>query len=347
MFSCASDDNYVPVIVETPVSPVVIDLSLMPYATLSEYNFYEGELRNLEPAFGVLPYDLNSSLFSDYAHKKRFVWMPEGSKAVYENDFTPLNFPVGAVLIKNFYYENVQPNNTTKIIETRLMYKTEDGWEFANYVWNEDQTEATFTDGSSFVPLDWIENGDLKSVNYNIPPRAECFTCHNKSAVPIPIGPKPQNLNKDYDYTDGISNQLNKWVEFGYLEDNLPSTIVSTVRWDDESLPLNDRVRSYLDINCAHCHADQSYCGYRTMRFAFNENDDDYNMGICVPPQTQVSPYTRIIVPGNIDNSLLHFRVSTNQQQYRMPLLGRTLQHEEGIQLIEQWINSLFAGECE
>ena len=36
------------------------------------------ELSALIPNDRVLPYDLNSPLFSDYAHKARFVWMPEG-----------------------------------------------------------------------------------------------------------------------------------------------------------------------------------------------------------------------------------------------------------------------------
>jgi hypothetical protein len=77
------------------------------------------------------------------------------------------------------------------------------------------------------------------------------------------------------------------------------------------------------------------------MRFAFNDNDDDTNIGICVTPDTQIDPYTRIIVPNNLSLSLLHFRVSTTLQQYRMPILGRTLKHEEGVRLIEEWINSL------
>ncbi len=322
-------------------SPVVFNLNEVPYTNLSEYNFFEGDLKNLNPVNGVLPYDLNSPLFSDYAHKKRFVWMPIGMKSSYVNDYSPLNFPVGAVLIKNFYYENVLPDNTVKILETRLMYKSETGWQFAKYVWNAEQTEATFTNQGSFVNISWMEGSEAKTTNYRIPSQAECFTCHNKFGTPLPIGPKPQNINKNYTYTDETANQLSKWIETGYLENDLPATIVSTVNWEDESQPLHLRVRSYIDINCAHCHSEESYCEYRPMRFAFNENDDDTNMGICVTPETQVAPYTKIVVPHNISLSLLHFRMSTTQEQYRMPLLGRTIKHDEGVHLIEEWINSL------
>ncbi|MCD2258365.1 Ig-like domain-containing protein [Psychroserpens luteolus] len=330
----------------TPTSPVNFDLGEIPYATLSEYNFFDGEMKDLDPVYGVLPYNLNSTLFTDYAHKKRFVWMPDGTKANYNSDFTPLDFPLGAVLIKNFYYDNVQPSNTTRIIETRLMYMTEEGWDFAKYVWNDDQTEATFTNAGSFTDVEWIENGVPYNTTYRIPSRNECFTCHNKFGTPLPIGPKPQNLNRDLTYTDGVSNQLQKWINVGYLEDNLPTSIVSTVKWDDESLDLELRVRSYLDINCAHCHSEESYCEYRPMRFAFNENDDDINKGLCVTPDTQITGTTHIVVPGDINASVLRFRINSTEEQNRMPLLGRTLKHDEGVRLIEEWINSL-NGECE
>tara|TARA_B100000809_G_C15129526_1_gene527752 strand:- start:1677 stop:3047 length:1371 start_codon:yes stop_codon:yes gene_type:complete len=341
--NCAS--GIVNVIV-TPISTVNFDLGEVPYATLSEYNFFNGVMQDLDPAYGVLTYDLNSTLFSDYAHKKRFVWMPDGTKASYNSDFTPLDFPIGSVIIKNFYYDNVLPSNTTRIIETRLMYFTQEGWDFAEYVWNDEQTEATFTTSGSFTDIEWLENGITNNVTYRIPSRNECFACHNKFGTPLPIGTKPQNLNRDVSYQDGVANQLQKWIEVGYLENNLPSTIVSTVNWKDETLDLDLRLRSYLDINCAHCHSEESYCEYRPIRFAFNESEDDTNKGICVEPDTQIEGTSHIVSPGNVEASVLRFRISSIEEQNRMPLLGRTLKHEEGVRLIEEWINSL-EGECQ
>tara|TARA_R100001230_G_C5592221_1_gene108146 strand:- start:321 stop:551 length:231 start_codon:yes stop_codon:yes gene_type:complete len=69
--------------------------------------------------------------------------------------------------------------------------------------------------------------------------------------------------------------------------------------------------------------------------------DDPANLGICVEPDTFIPPYTKIVDPGNIENSLLYFRLNTTEEQYRMPLLGRSLIHEENIRLVEDWINSL------
>jgi hypothetical protein len=125
VMSCSKDENYEPVIIdeEPQISPVVFNIDEVPYATLSEYNFFEGNIANQEPVYGVLPYDLITPLFSDYAKKKRFIWMPEGVKATYNGDHNIFDFADGAVMIKTFYYDDVLPNFTKKILETRLIIK--------------------------------------------------------------------------------------------------------------------------------------------------------------------------------------------------------------------------------
>ena len=346
IFSCTSDDYYTPIpepqeIEPEEISPVIFDIAEVPYQTLSDYNFFDGDLKDLSPVYGVLPYDLNSSLFSDYAKKKRFVWMPDDVSAAYVNDYSPLNFPIGTVLIKNFYYNNVQPANDTRIIETRLMINKADGWIFANYIWNDDQSEAIFSLEGGLTDIEWIENGVPKSTTYKIPPESECFTCHKIAAIPMPIGPKPQNLNKDHAFSDGVFNQLEKLKEFGYLNGSIPTDINTVIDWQDDSQSIDLRMRSYMDVNCAHCHSEDAHCHYRPVRFAFNENDDEINLGACVEPEEQFGGLTYIVSPGNINRSMLHFRLSTTLAQRRMPLLGRNLVHEEAVEMVEEWINSL------
>ncbi len=349
VFSCQNDNGYVPIEDDDPIqeSPVNFDINLVPYPTLSEYNFFDGTLSDLEPVYGVLPYDLLSSLFSDYAKKKRFIWMPDAVSANYVSDYSSLDFPTGTVLIKNFYYDNVLPGNTTQIIETRLMIKKEGEWTFANYVWNEEQTEATFTTDEAELILDWVENGETKNVIYRVPPFHECFTCHNKYDVPLPIGPKPQNLNRTLQYVEGSKNQLAKWVEMGYLNNNYPSNIDTTVNWEDESESLEMRARSYIDINCAHCHSEQSYCEYARVRFEYEKTFDPVNLGICVDGTfVYDSSINTIVVPGNHERSIVHNRMNSNEVSVRMPIIGRALVHIEGVQLIENWIDSL-TNNCE
>jgi len=349
---CTSDLSESPY---SELSPVSMDVTQVPYPKLSDYKFFRGLLKQQVPSYGVLPYKPASDLFSDYAHKKRFVWMPEGTQATYNGAGNVLEFPVGTVLIKTFYFDNVQPTNITKTIETRLLIKvreataTDSGWEPYNYIWNDKQKEAYLdTDGNGiFVPLTFLENGVEKSINYKVPADTECRTCHklnpeqtSNGEIILPIGPKPQNLNYVYNYGSTSMNQLDKWISFGYLEDNIPANISSTIDWKDTSQPLELRARSYIDINCAHCHRVGGHCDYVNMRFDF-ANTDMSEFGVCMPPLFNVDDLPYVINAGDSEHSELIVRISSTDQSVMMPIIGRTIVHEEGVQLITDWINSL------
>ncbi|NNK87520.1 MAG: hypothetical protein HKO90_04495 [Flavobacteriaceae bacterium] len=341
--ACSEDDStYVPVEDPIEVSPVVFDIENVPYQNLSEYNFFEGPIAEQNPVYGVLPYDLINPLFSDYAKKNRFIWMPEGVSAAYKGDHELLEFPVGTVMIKNFFYDNVQPAGITQLLETRLMIKKPEGWVFAKYVWNDLQTEAVYDMTGTFIEVEWIEGGETNYVNYKTPAGYECHTCHKIGEIPFPIGPKPHNLNKTFAFPQGEMNQIEKWIDMGYLEDNLPQNINTLVAWDDETADLNERVRSYLDINCAHCHQEEAHCAYRPVRFNYAATDNDTNLGICVEPDNDLGVgLSHIVNPSNYLRSVLYYRLDTTDEAVRMPLMGRTLLHEEGVQLIYDWINAM------
>lgn len=340
--SDSDDEEYV------PVSPVVFDITQVPYAKLSDYHFFDGGAMNqLLPSLNVIPYEPASSLFTDYALKKRFIWMPPGTQATYDTDDKILNFPVGTVLIKHFYYNTIQPGNTTKIIETRLMIRKASGWIFAEYIWNDAQTDAdlltgTDFDSGSFQTFSFKKpNNAVVTINYRIPSESECHACHKINEIRFPIGVKPQNLNHNFTFPEGSKNQLQKLVEQGYLA-SYPSSIVSTIDYHDTSQSLELRARSYLDANCSHCHRDQGRCDYRAIRLGFSQTTNITNLGICVVADEEISPtLQKIISPGNYSKSILHYRLSINDESERMPLLGRTIVHDEGLSLLEQWINSL------
>jgi len=331
------DEEYVHI----AYSPVYFNLQTVPYDNLSEYNFFQGEMKNLSPVYGVLPYELINPLFTDYALKDRFVWMPQEENAYFLGDTETLNFPTGTILIKNFSYNGVVPSNERKNIETRLMIKKNEGWVFANYIWNDEQTEAVYNLDGSTVEIEWIENNITSTVNYRIPSSSECATCHKISDIHTPIGVKPMNLNKIISYQGYSMNQIEKWIDYGYL-DNAPDNIETMIDWTDPSNSLELRVRSYLDINCAHCHSDNTHCEYRPIRLDFDSTEDLTNLGVCLAPDTDLGNGTDLIVaPGNFIRSVLHFRMSSVEEEYRMPLLGRTLVNQEAVALIEEWITSL------
>ncbi|MDI9256643.1 MULTISPECIES: hypothetical protein [Flavobacterium] len=340
--SCSDkDDEYV------PVSPVVVDLTQVPYAKLSDYHFFEGDMKDQIPSLNVVPYEPSSTLFTDYASKKRFIWMPSGTKATYVADNKILDFPVGTALIKTFYYTTIQPDNTTKIIETRLMIRHEDGWKFYEYLWNDEQTDADLVSGTDFLNGSSVNitfkkpNNEIINTDYRIPSDAECLACHKINEIPTPIAVKPQNLNRNFTFNNGNKNILQKLVEQGYLQ-SYPANINSTVDYHDTSQPIALRARSYIDANCAHCHQDDGRCYYRPIRLNFSMTNVDSNAGICLTADEVISPtLQKIISPGNFSKSILHYRMSTNDESERMPMLGRSIVHDEGVALIEEWISSM------
>ena len=210
----------------------------------------------------------------------------------------------------------------------------------------------------SYTNIAWKDdNNVIKSTNYRIPNEVQCITCHKAKEVIngvdqtvfIPIGIKPQNLNFNYNYGMYTKNQLTKWMQLGYLENNfsLPSPENTVVNYNDSSKSISLRARSYVDINCSHCHQTDRHCDYRPMRFAFSETGNSNgltNMGVCVATSDmQDFPQSlgKVVAPGNINKSMMYYRLNTTNESYRMPLHGRTLIHEEGIALIRDWINSL------
>jgi len=231
----------------------------VPFKNLSAYNFFDGELKDLTPNATLLPYDLTTGLFSNYATKQRLIYLPPGSKANYiNNGQKTLDFPNGSIIIKTFYYNNdfTDTAKGKRIIETRLLIRKNEEWEVANYIWNEAQTEAIHKVAGGQVNVNWVHyDRSNRSTLYTIPNDNECKGCHELGKKMVLIGPKARLLNKNFDYINGSSNQLEKWSELGLL-DNLPAmaNVPKTALFNDDGSSLEDKARTYLDINCAHCH---------------------------------------------------------------------------------------------
>ena len=325
-----------------PVSPVVIDLTQVPLDKLSDYHFFDGDLKNQNPTLNVLPFKPTSEAFHDYAKAKRFVWMPLNTVATYVSDDTTLNFPEGSALIKTLYYNNVEPSNSTKILETQLLIKKDNGWNTFVYIWNDDQTEAFLdtTNNGAIVPVTWLESGNSKSVDYKIQSQSECISCHKLNNTTTPIGVKPQNLNSFYTFSTGIQNQLSKWKLQGYVGNDIPSSIYSAVDWRDVNQTLEKRSKSYIDINCAHCHSEGGDCDTTPQRFNYS-NVDLQLFGVCLTPNIPITNNPYIISSHDANHSIVTYRMNTINTAEMMPPIGRTIIHQEGYQLIRNWINSM------
>jgi len=312
---------------------------------LSAYGFFTGPLADLSPADKVITYILNTPLFSNYAEKLRFIKLPEGEKALF-NDSIVFDFPTGTVLIKNFYFfqDFRKPEKGRKIIETRLLVHQETGWEAWPYIWNDEQTEAYYDPAGETKTISYTDAGGRKvTTPYAIPNKNQCKGCHIRGQKMMPIGPSARQLNRDFTYDAGVKNQLVFWNEshmLSGLSDDLHSVPKLAV-WDDPSTgDVNSRARAYLDANCAHCHSRLGPASTSGLFLDISERNATH-LGVNKPPVAAgrgAGNFKFDIVPGKPDQSIMVFRMKTNDPAIAMPEIGREQVHREAVALIESWI---------
>jgi uncharacterized repeat protein (TIGR03806 family) len=303
----------------------------------------------LSPNAGVLPYELNTPLFSDYADKDRFVWMPSGSSAEYRDD-VPFEFPVGTIFAKSFAFPIDGRPGEQRLIETRLLVRTKSAWVPLPYIWNAGQSEATLQLVPDPVRIRYVDaTGRGHDFTYQIPNTNECHQCHDNHKALQPIGPKARNLNKDFSYSDGTANQLARWTTVGYLRGAPePAAAPRAATWSaPASGSLEARALAYLDNNCAHCHQPGGTAGYTGVDFRLG-HFDAARFGICKHPNSAGNMGDRRydLVPGNPDDSILVYRLESTAPKVMMPQIGRDVVHAEGVALVRTWVVSLQGSSC-
>ncbi|MDG5498384.1 SO2930 family diheme c-type cytochrome [Marinobacter sp. BGYM27] len=329
---------------------------------LSSYRLFGDETNPTTAPNGTgIPYDLTTPLFTDYSSKYRFVFVPEGKQAQY-SEKEAFDFPVGTVISKTFS----MPADTAfrgfkneRLIETRLMIRRADGWATLPYIWNDDFSDATLQIAGGAVPVTTVHNGNQMEINYRVPDKTQCKQCHqvkvaSESASEIsPIGPKARLLNRNFNYPSGEENQLSHWEAAGILDgapadkfgiDTIPAytdadASLLSGKSDTELMAL---AKGYLDINCSHCHRPEGGASNTGLHleywreFAANLS----HHGVCKKPVAYGGgSLSYDVVPGDAENSIIHFRMNTTKPGDKMPEIGRTSVHEEGVELISEWIN--------
>ncbi len=341
---------------------------------LSDWNLLKREKDTMVLNEDTVPYYLVNSLFTDYAKKFRFIWLPKSKKITYKKNEI-LDFPVGSVISKTFFYNryNIILLNEEKIsasshfevtndtldfkdaylIETRLLVKEERGWIGLPYLWNKEQTDAVLKITGSTQKMK-IKISDKREENftYTTPNFNQCKGCHIKSdsnykKTITPIGTKAKNMNLDRKYNGQWQNQLSYLEAKDFLSD-LPTleNVPKVTNWQEITAPLKNRARSYLDINCAHCHNPQGPAKTSGL-FLQSEENKPANYGVCKVPIAagNASGGRKYdIHPGSPERSILTYRMNSTDPGKMMPEIGRSLVDQEGLELIHQWILDMSPG---
>ncbi len=318
--------------------------------------------KDYQPAKGVIPYSVNSQLWSDGAIKDRFIALPGDSQLEFDAVTYPQpapgstpgwRFPDGTVLVKTFALE-LEPgkSESRRRIETRLLSVERVGgneeygdqvWTGYTYIWNDEQTDAELADSKGLDRVFQIrEGGKVREQTWHFPSRAECTLCHTVSAK-YALGVNTMQMNRDHDYGGVVANQLATLNHIGLFKTPLPQSpeaLPKLVDFRDTTQSLDARARSYLQSNCAHCHrkwgggnaefqllstlplADLGIVNTRPNHGAFNLIDP------------------RVLVTGEPDRSMLFHRM-TRLGLGRMPHIASNEIDRDAVELIREWIGSL------
>ncbi len=324
---------------------------------LSDWNLFRQEGELLLPHEQSLVFTPANPLFSDYAGKLRAMWLPAGAEARLQNGV--LEFPVGSILSKTFYYpagdgDSVRDNagdtaaldrRTHRIIETRLLARREDGWRAMVYVWNDEQSEAFLRVAGASVPLSLQRGSASEDFVYFVPNENQCAGCHvtrHPDGGLEPLGAVPEQLAAT---TADASSQLQAMRDLGWLA-AVPEPAVATT-WRDTEAELDARARAYLRVHCGHCHNPDGAADTSALVLD-GAHDNPVELGVCKTPVAAgggAGDLWYSIHPGEPERSILLYRMESSKPDEMMPELGRSLAHEEGVALIRDWIAAM-EGDC-
>lgn len=322
----------------------------MPYDTLDEWHLF-ADAAQMTPAEGVIPYDVVSPLFSDYAVKYRFLWVPKGEKIGY-HDTDRWDFPVGSILIKVFTYpiDARDPGKGRRLLETRLLVHDPDGWVPHTYVWDDAQKTAVRTIAGATMSTSWIdESGTTKTNEYEVPNTNVCLECHGKVGITGSIAGRTRQWNRDHDYGAGPENQIDHLASLGLLDVTPPPAAARQTMVDPfGSGDISDRGRAYLDANCSHCHGVIGLAKGTAFWLDWDHTDpvmgNPVDFGVCKVPASAGGGTCGLgfdVVPGHSELSIVPCRVETLESKVAMPPVGHQLVHDEGVALLNAWIDAM------
>jgi len=311
-------------------------------ALLSQTGAY-ADLATRQPAAALIPYTVNSPLWSDGAVKSRWMALPSDTKIHFaaKGEWT---FPAGTVFVKDFQLPVDDTNpKILRRLETRLLVCDTNGGVYgASYKWRADDSDADLVNAGTNEDITITTATGTRQQRWYYPGRQDCLTCHTAQSGGV-LGAKTRQLNGDFKYPNGVTaNQLREWNHLGLFDTKLNE--VGFLRYGrlvnitNTSAPLALRVRSYLDANCAHCHRPGGAGAFFDARFDTPLKQQNLING----PVANLLGIAgaKVIVPGETNKSILLHRVSILGEG-QMPPLARNTVDDRAVSVIAQWIDSL------
>jgi uncharacterized repeat protein (TIGR03806 family) len=322
-------------------------------------------VKDHKPAVGVAPFSVNVEQWTDHATAERFLALP-GKSAVKMYD-SPVAIPLGfysgqvffprdGVLARTVSLETERGNpRSRRRLETQILHYDGTAWRGYTYAWNDQQTDAELVPAAgkdrTLSVKDSRAPGGKRRQTWHFPSRAECMTCHNPWAGHTLAFTLAQ-LNRKHDYGGTVDNQLRALKHAGLIQllhhdessgKATPLAKLPQVRLtnpQDRTADLAERARSYLHVNCSHCHQFGAG-GTADLELRYGIPLERTKTLEVRPVQgTFEIPGAQILSPGDPYRSVLYYRMA-KLGRGRMPHIGSEIVDERGLRLIHDWIRQL------
>ena len=331
---------------------------------LSETGLFES-LQPLRPAIGVHRYEPISEMDRGNRRTVRMIAIPRTASSsgdrvdpspsppiVWHPSRNQRRYPVGTTAVATLYDLVVSSDgDSEQPIETQLLVFDGLTWLPHTYRWNEAGTDADLVadggDKRAFNRRDELHG--VVPTEHTFASRATCTMCHNV-ATGGPLGFAPHQLPRSSlgDAGEATFGQAPKtWHDFerAGLVAVKGNSIDPMVDWRDETATLDDRARSFLDVNCSCCHM-LSGGAASNMDLRWNISRDQ-SLAYDVPPLQGSFGIedASIIASGDPHRSVLMYRVATDGPG-AMPKAGSMPRAEhsvdaQAIDLLYRWIEAL------
>lgn len=297
------------------------------------------DLKTLQPASWVVPFEINHPMWQDGAQSVYHLGLPDGQPVVAYNQAMPLkhlnmfgsrlHFPVGSVLAKTIQRDG-------QFLETQVLHLDEGGWRGYSYAWNQQQDDAVLApaEGMSIITPRgaWAVAG-----------RGECLQCHNPWSETT-LAFQSRQLHRDL--LEGLSN-WQRLAADGVLRCIDPQgnplgagACAESPLASSPEEPLSHRARSYLHVNCAHCHQFGAGSGL-ALSLRIVDPLESLKGIDAIPEKGGLGiDGAKIIASGRPDQSVLIYRMASSSVG-RMPHLGSREIDGPALTLLSRWIESI------
>ena len=315
---------------------------LNPPALFSQLGAFTN-LATLAPSPALVPYVVNSPLWSDAAVKSRWIALPTNT-AITFYPTGEWSFPVGTVFLKNF--ELVTNENFPALrrrLETRVLVCDTNGYVYgATYRWRTNNADADIVSFGTNENISITTATGVRTQTWYYPGRLDCLRCHTPASGGV-LGAKARQLNGNFQYASGVTdNQLRTLNHLGFFSPTLIETNIAsytkTVSILDTNYSLELRARSYFDANCAHCHRPGGVSALFDMRFDTPLANQGLVNGFALNPLGVTG--AKIISSGSTNKSVL-FQRASSLGTIQMPPLAKNLVDTNAMSVLAAWINSL------